>query len=243
MGSQPWGPWFESAGSGSSVLGPGKPLCPHCVVPQKGLKAIGPLVACFLSHKTATTIINWNSPIKLQCVYFYASVPFFIQNQNICAISQDLLNFSLILAILFKQTNQQSAQTAGWGQPQNGHRWHGWWWGCLRWTRWVWHSGSYSYWWRLVLVSLAIFVVVDIAYVQNFSPMSPMSTTNVLWMTVQWNLFITRSLGPWKYLVISGFSLYQGKKTKKYKKLGPAKLPRYKRICYIRPRYNEVPLY
>ena len=28
----------------------------------------------------------------------------------------------------------------------------------------------------------------------------------------------------------SGFSLYQGKKTKKYKELGPAKLPRYKRI-------------
>ena len=33
------------------------------------------------------------------------------------------------------------------------------------------------------------------------------------------------------------------KKTKKYKELGPAKLPRYKRILYIRPRYNEVLLY
>ena len=34
--------------------------------------------------------------------------------------------------------------------------------------------------------------------------------------------------GPWdyeNYLVISGFSLYQGKKTKKYKELGPPKLP------------------
>ena len=39
--------------------------------------------------------------------------------------------------------------------------------------------------------------------------------------------------GPWdheNYLVISGFSLYQGKKTKKYKLLGPAKLPCYKRV-------------
>ena len=29
--------------------------------------------------------------------------------------------------------------------------------------------------------------------------------------------------------VILGFSLYQGKKTKKYKELGPVKLPCYKR--------------
>ena len=39
--------------------------------------------------------------------------------------------------------------------------------------------------------------------------------------------------GPWdheNYLVISGFSLYQGKKTKKYKELGPAKLPCYNRV-------------
>ena len=53
---------------------------------------------------------------------------------------------------------------------------------------------------------------------------------------IQWNLVITRSLGPWKlpcyiwFLIISGFSLYQGKKTKKYKELGPAKLPCYKRV-------------
>ena len=32
------------------------------------------------------------------------------------------------------------------------------------------------------------------------------------------------------YLVISGFSLYQGKKTMKYKELGPGKLPCYKRV-------------
>ena len=35
------------------------------------------------------------------------------------------------------------------------------------------------------------------------------------------------------------------KKAKKYKELGPAKLPCYKRATfhYIRPLYNEVPLY
>ena len=34
------------------------------------------------------------------------------------------------------------------------------------------------------------------------------------------------------------------KKPKKYKELGPAKLPCYKRVLlYIRPLYNEVPLY
>ena len=32
------------------------------------------------------------------------------------------------------------------------------------------------------------------------------------------------------YLAISGFLLYQGKKTKNYKELGPAKLPCYKRV-------------
>ena len=39
--------------------------------------------------------------------------------------------------------------------------------------------------------------------------------------------------GPWdheNYLVITGFSLYQGKKTKEYKELGPFKLPCYKRV-------------
>ena len=49
---------------------------------------------------------------------------------------------------------------------------------------------------------------------------------------IQWNLVITRSLGSWDHencLVISGFSLYQGKKNK-YKEQGPAKLPCYKRI-------------
>ena len=53
---------------------------------------------------------------------------------------------------------------------------------------------------------------------------------NVIRNMLQWNLFITRSLGPWKLPCISGFSLYQGKNTKKYKELGPAKLPHYKRI-------------
>ena len=38
------------------------------------------------------------------------------------------------------------------------------------------------------------------------------------------------------YLVISGFSLYQDKKTKKYKELGPAKWPCYKRVL-LYPTY------
>ena len=38
-------------------------------------------------------------------------------------------------------------------------------------------------------------------------------------------------LGTMKnYLVISGFLLYQGKRTKKYTELGPAKLPCYNRV-------------
>ena len=46
------------------------------------------------------------------------------------------------------------------------------------------------------------------------------SGTFKLYTPVQWNLFI------------SGFSLYQDKKTKKYKELAPAKLPCYKRILF-----------
>ena len=56
---------------------------------------------------------------------------------------------------------------------------------------------------------------------------------------VQWNLVITRSWDHENYLVISGFSLYQGKKTKKY----GWDQQNYQGFCYIRPRYNEVPLY
>ena len=45
--SQPGGPQFESAGSGSSAGPLGKaPYC-HCLVPWKGRKAVGPLVACY----------------------------------------------------------------------------------------------------------------------------------------------------------------------------------------------------
>ena len=45
MDSQSGGARFESAGSDSSALGQG--TLSSCLVPQKGLKAIGPLVACF----------------------------------------------------------------------------------------------------------------------------------------------------------------------------------------------------
>ena len=45
------------------------------------------------------------------------------------------------------------------------------------------------------------------------------------------------------YIQVS--ALYQGKKTKKYKEQGLQQiLPCYKRVfAYIRPLYNEVPLY
>ena len=52
---------------------------------------------------------------------------------------------------------------------------------------------------------------------------------------IQWNLVITRSLGPCKLpSYISFLIICQGKETKKYKDLGPAKLPCYKEgFCYI----------
>ena len=39
------------------------------------------------------------------------------------------------------------------------------------------------------------------------------------------------------------FSHYIRIKSMKYKEQGPAKVPSYNRVCYIRPLYNEVPLY
>ena len=43
-------------------------------------------------------------------------------------------------------------------------------------------------------------------------------------------LLYNEVIGTMKITFISGFSLYQGKKTQKYKELGPAKLPCYKRV-------------
>ena len=66
------------------------------------------------------------------------------------------------------------------------------------------------------------------------------------------SLFITveprykEVLGTMKITLLYQVSHYiRVKKTKKYKELGPAKLPSYKSrgFCYIRPLYNEVPLY
>ena len=42
--SQPWGPGSNLLAA--AVVPLGKALCPHCLVPRKGLKAAGPLVAC-----------------------------------------------------------------------------------------------------------------------------------------------------------------------------------------------------
>ena len=43
--------------------------------------------------------------------------------------------------------------------------------------------------------------------------------------------------------VISSFSLYQGKETKIYKSWDQQNYLVIRGFCYIRPRYNEVPLY
>ena len=52
--------------------------------------------------------------------------------------------------------------------------------------------------------------------------------------------------GPWDheyYLVISGFSLYQGKKKQRnIKSWDQQNYLVIRGFCYIRPRYNEVPL-
>ena len=61
-------------------------------------------------------------------------------------------------------------------------------------------------------------------------------------ISIQWNLVITMSLGPWKLsLLYSGFS-YQGKK-KNIKRWDQQNYFVIRGFCYIRPLYNEVPLY
>ena len=45
------------------------------------------------------------------------------------------------------------------------------------------------------------------------------------------------------YLVISGFLLYQGKKTRNIKSWDQQNDLVIRGFCYIRPLYNEVPLY
>ena len=55
---------------------------------------------------------------------------------------------------------------------------------------------------------------------------------------IQWNLVIYKDLGTIKIIL-----LYQGEKVKIYNKLGPAKLPGYKRVCDIQTLHNYVPLY
>ena len=64
-----------------------------------------------------------------------------------------------------------------------------------------------------------------------------------LYSYVQWNLVITRSLGPWKlpcyirFLIISG-----GKKQRNIKNWDQQNYLVIRGFCYIRPLYNEVPL-
>ena len=68
------------------------------------------------------------------------------------------------------------------------------------------------------------------------------------WVTdmsaIQWNLIITRSLGPWKlpcyirFIIISGL-----KKQRNIKRWDPKNYLVIRGFCYIQPLYNEVPLY
>ena len=71
---------------------------------------------------------------------------------------------------------------------------------------------------------------------------------------IQWTLVIKSTdtveprynevLGTMKITLLYQVSCYIRVKTKKYKELGPAKLPCYKRVLlYIRPLYNKVSLY
>ena len=62
--------------------------------------------------------------------------------------------------------------------------------------------------------------------------------------TVEPRYFSAKFLGTMKITLLYQVSHYiRVKRKKKYKELGPAKLPCYNRVCYIRPLYNEVPLY
>ena len=62
---------------------------------------------------------------------------------------------------------------------------------------------------------------------------------------VQWKPRYNEVLGTYEnYLVISGFSLYQGKKKYIYiNSWDQQKFLVIRGFCYIRPLYNEVPLY
>ena len=67
--SQMWGPWFKSPGSCrltcSSAFGQGTLFHTHCLVPQKGLKSVGPWSLASLSS------LIYNSGLLRHCFYFY----------------------------------------------------------------------------------------------------------------------------------------------------------------------------
>ena len=66
-------------------------------------------------------------------------------------------------------------------------------------------------------------------------------------LAVQWNLIYNEVFGTMTISLLYQVSHYiRVKKPKKYKEVGPAELPSYKRVLFninIRPLYNEVPLY
>ena len=64
------------------------------------------------------------------------------------------------------------------------------------------------------------------------------------WNPLQWNLFITRSLGPWKLPCYIRFLIIIGvKKQRNIKSWEQQNYLVIRGFCYIRPLYNEVPLY
>ena len=62
-------------------------------------------------------------------------------------------------------------------------------------------------------------------------------------IVVQWNLFITRSLGPWKLPLYQVSHYIRVKKQRNIKSWDQQNYLVIRGFCYIRPRYNEVPLY
>ena len=75
----------------------------------------------------------------------------------------------------------------------------------------------------------------------SYSPFPPTKKKKKITVEPRYN-----ERGPWdhkNYLVISGFSLYQGKKQRNIKSWDQQIYLVIRRFCYIQPLYNEVPLY
>ena len=85
---------------------------------------------------------------------------------------------------------------------------------------------------------------IQISFSPNYREIIAVSRFILASQIIQWNLVITRSLGPWKlpccikFLIISGL-----KKQRNIKRWDQQKYLVIRGFCYIWPLYNEVPLY